>query len=293
MTRQGQTLGPAEAGNRCRAVEGTVYLVGAGPGDPDLLTVRARRLLDRADVVLHDALVSPAILDTISEATTVRDVGKRSNGERTAQAEINRLMVEYARAGATVVRLKGGDPTVFGRGGEEAQHLAARGISVETVPGVSSVLSTSPMGIPLTHRDHASSVTVITGHESPSKDESALDWEALANTIETGGTLIVLMGVGRLPEYVSTLRDCGLDPDTPVAMVEKATRADEQTVTGTVESIVRLRDEAGIEPPAITIVGDVVTVREDVIDALQRGGLAGREAAIAPVAPRPNLSTGP
>lgn len=233
---------------------GTVYLVGSGPGDPELLTVKAKRLLDDADVVLHDKLPGPVILEAIPEAKR-EDVGKRAGGERTSQAEINERMVELAEDGDDVVRLKGGDPFVFGRGGEEMEYLAAHGIPFEVVPGVTSaVAAPAAADIPVTHRDHASSVSFVTGHEDPTKPESAVDWQALA---DTGGTIVVLMGVGRLPHYTRELRDAGMDPETPVALVEKGTRPGQQVATGTLESIVEARDEAGIEPPAVTVVGGV------------------------------------
>jgi uroporphyrin-III C-methyltransferase len=260
------------------ADRGTVYLVGAGPGDPDLLTVRARRLIDRADVLLYDSLTPPAIIASAPTSAETVDVGKKPgpDGERTTQAEINRLMIDRACGGETVVRLKGGDPNVFGRGGEETQHLADREIPFEVVPGVSSVLATGLAGIPLTHRDHASSLTVVTGHENPEKEESALDWSALADTVAAGGTLVVLMGVRRLPGYTAALRKRGVAPGTPVAMIQKATWETEQTVTGTLETIVDARDEAGVEPPAITVIGDVVSVREEVATWLRRADASGK-----------------
>ncbi len=259
------------------ATHGKVFLVGAGPGDPDLLTVKARRVLDRADVLLHDSLTRDAVIESVPATTEVIDVGKKPgpDGKRTTQAEINHLMVDRACAGDTVVRLKGGDPTVFGRGGEEAEHLADREIPFEIVPGVSSVLSTGLTGIPLTHREHASSLTVITGHEDPAKDESSLDWDALARTIASGGTLVVLMGVRRLPGYTRALCERGISEETPVAMIQRASWTDERTVTGTLETIVETRDQAGIEPPAITVIGDVVTVRESVAEWLQRSDARG------------------
>ncbi|WP_227373670.1 uroporphyrinogen-III C-methyltransferase [Haladaptatus halobius] len=252
--------------------DGTVYLVGAGPGDPELLTVKARKLLDEADAVLHDRLADERIVESCSETAEVVSVGKRPgpNGERTTQEEINRMMVCKAREGKDVVRLKGGDPTVFGRGGEEAEQLAAAGIDFEVVPGITSAVAAPGVaGIPVTHREHASSVTVVTGHEDPTKAESALDWDALAANVRAGGTLVVLMGVGRLPDYVAALRAGGVTEKTPVAMVENATRESEFTITGTLETIVERRDEVGIEPPAVTVVGDVVAVRDRVAEFLQ------------------------
>jgi len=275
------------------ADRGTVYLVGAGPGDPDLLTVKARRLIDRADVLLYDSLTPEEIVASAPRPTETIDVGKKpgDEAERTTQAEINRLLVDRACAGDTVVRLKGGDPNVFGRGGEETEHLADREIPFEVVPGVSSVLTAGITGIPLTHREHASSLTVVTGHEEPEKAESALDWDAIADTVSAGGTLVVLMGVRRLPDYTAALRERGVDPATPVAMVEKATWADEQTVTGTLQTIVDVRDEAGVEPPAITVIGDVVSVRAEVAAWLRRTDASGM-AFESDAVPVPGLASG-
>lgn len=239
----------------------TVSLVGSGPGDPELLTIKARRRIEEADVVLHDKLPGTALLDTIP-AEKREDVGKRAGGERTPQSQINERMVSLAREGSRVVRLKGGDPFVFGRGGEEIEYLAAHDVPVEIVPGVTSAVAAPEVtGMPLTHREYASSVTVVTGHEDPTKDESAVDWAALA---ETGGTIVVLMGVGRLPEYTTALLEAGMDPDTPVALVERGTRPGQQVGQGTLADIVAVRDEIGIEPPAVTVIGDVVAVRDAV-----------------------------
>ena len=247
---------------------GTVYLVGSGPGDPELLTVKARRLIEAADVVLHDKLPGPEILESIPAAKR-EDVGKRAGGEWTPQEYTNRRLVELAEGGDDVVRLKGGDPFVFGRGGEEAQHLAEHGIDFEYVPGVTSAIAGPGVaGIPVTHREHASSVSFVTGHEDPTKEESAIEWDALA---ATGGTIVVLMGVGKLPMYVEELRSAGMDPETPVALVERATWPDQRVASGTLETIVGVRDEAGIEPPAITVIGDVAATRADVAAFLRNG----------------------
>jgi len=250
---------------------GTVFLVGSGPGDPGLLTVKAKRLIESADVVLHDKLPGPEILGEIPESKR-EDVGKRAGGEWTPQEYTNRRMVELAREGNRVVRLKGGDPFVFGRGGEEAEHLAEAGVPFEVVPGVTSAIAGPAVaGIPVTHRDHTSSVSFVTGHEDPTKDESAVDWGALA---ATGGTIVVLMGVGKLPAYAAELRDAGLDGDTPVALVERATWPDMRVATGTLDTIVDVRDEAGIEPPAITVIGDVAATRDRVVTLLENAGSA-------------------
>jgi uroporphyrin-III C-methyltransferase len=251
------------------AVPGTVYLVGAGPGDPDLLTVRARRLLDSTDVVAHDSLVHDDLLASIPESARLLDVGKRPgpDGQRTTQAEIHDRLIETASEPASVVRLKCGDPTVFARGGEEVEALAAAGIDCEIVPGVTSAIAAPAVaGIPVTHREHASALTVVTGHEDPTKPESALDWEALARTVDAGGTLSILMGVGKLADNMAALDAAGLDPETPVAMIERATYDDETVVTGTVGTITDRAEQADISPPAVTLVGEVVEVRE-AIDA--------------------------
>lgn len=245
---------------------GRVYLVGSGPGDPELLTVRARDLLEEADVVLHDKLPGPEIIELIPEDRR-EDVGKRAGGERTPQSAINERLVELAGEGKTVVRLKGGDPFVFGRGGEELATLAEHDIEVEVVPGVTSPLAAPAVaGIPATHREHASSVSLVTGHEDPTKEESAVDWEALA---DTGGTIVVLMGVGKLPEYSDALLDAGMPPETPIALVERGTWPDQQVATGTLGTAVERRDDAGIEPPAVTVIGDVVGERAGVLDVLR------------------------
>ena len=244
------------------AETGTVHLVGSGPGDPELLTVKAKRLLEEADVVLHDKLPGPEIIGMIPEDKR-EDVGKRAGGEWTPQEYTNRRLVELAREGKDVVRLKGGDPTVFGRGGEELVHLADNDVPVEIVPGITSaVAGPAVAGIPVTHRDHASSVSFVTGHEDPTKEESAIDWEALA---ATGGTIVVLMGVGKLPDYTAALRAAGMAGETPVALIERATWPDQRVATGTLDTIVDVRDESGIEPPAITVIGDVAATRERVL----------------------------
>jgi uroporphyrin-III C-methyltransferase len=246
--------------------EGTVYLVGSGPGDPELLTIKAQRLLDEADVILHDKLPGPDILEEIPE-TKREDVGKRAHGSGTSQQYINDRLVELAQEGKNVVRLKGGDSMVFGRGGEEMVYLADHGVDFEVVPAVTSAIAGPEVaGIPVTHRNHASSVTFVTGHEDPTKDESAVDWSALATS---GGTIVVLMGVTRLPEYTEALMAAGMDSETPVALVERATWEAQKVATGTLDTIVEARDTVGIEPPALTVIGGVASTRERVVDFLQ------------------------
>ncbi|MCU4741252.1 uroporphyrinogen-III C-methyltransferase [Natronoglomus mannanivorans] len=260
---------------------GTVYLVGSGPGDPDLLTVKAARLLEDADIVLHDKLPGPEIIEQLPDDRS-EDVGKRAGGERTSQKEINERLVELARTGKTVVRLKGGDPFVFGRGGEEAEYLAAHDVPFEVVPGITSAVAAPGVaGIPVTHRDHTSSVSFVTGHEDPTKEESAVDWEALA---ATGGTIVVLMGVGRLPDYTAALREAGMDAGTPVALIERGTWPGQRVATGTLETIVEVRDEAGISPPAVTVIGDVAGSREAVVDFLANE-VGDETSASAPTEP--------
>lgn len=250
---------------------GTVYLVGSGPGDPDLLTVRAHRHIREADVLLYDSLVGEEIVDQVpGPETELVDVGKRPDeGRRWKQSEINRCMVTKAREAEAVVRLKGGDPTVFGRGGEEAEYLAERDVPFEFVPGITSAIAGAELtGIPLTHREHASSLTVVTGHEDPTKPESALDWESLAGNVEAGGTLVILMGVSKMNRNLAMLQEHGVDADTPVAVVENVARPDGSSTFGTVETMPRRCEQAGVEPPAVVIVGDVVSVREEIENAI-------------------------
>jgi uroporphyrin-III C-methyltransferase len=199
---------------------------------------------------------------------------------RTPQEYTNKRLVALAEEGKTVVRLKGGDPFVFGRGGEEMEHLAANEIPFEVVPGITSAIAGAGVaGIPVTHRDHVSSVSFVTGHEDPTKDESAIDWEALA---ATGGTLVVLMGVGKLPFYTQALLDAGMDPETPVALVERATWPNMRVASGTMETIVDVRDEHDIEPPAITVIGEVAATRKAVVDFLgnRTGELADHDSGL-------------
>lgn len=254
-------------------VDGFVSIVGAGPGDPELLTVKAARRLETADLILHDRLIGDGIIETIPDDVLTEHVGKGPDGSGCSQQTINRRMVEAASQGDRVVRLKGGDPGVFGRGGEEAEYLAAHAVPFELVPGVTSAIAApAATGIPLTHRDHASAVSVVTGHEDPTKDDSALDWTALATTVRAGGTLVILMGVHQLGANVTMLLEADLPPDTPVAMIERATLATERVISGTLETIVEEARLADIEPPATTVIGDVVEVGHTVDRWLRSGG---------------------
>jgi len=240
--------------------KGLVYLVGAGPGDPGLITVKGFACLQKADVIVYDRLVSPALLGQAPQGCEMIDVGKSPRRHTLPQEEINALLVENALAGKVVVRLKGGDPFLFGRGGEEAEALAEAGVPFEVVPGVTSAIAAPAYaGIPVTHRDQTSSFAVITGHEDPTKADSSLDWQKLATGV---GTLVLLMGVGNLPKIVAKLIEHGRDPRTPVAIVQQGTETRQKTVTGTLADIVEKARAADIKPPAVTVVGDVVRLRE-------------------------------
>ena len=227
----------------------TVYLVGAGPGDPGLLTVRGAEVLARADVVVFDRLVADAVVERAPPDAARISVGKAPGRAEASQDEINALLVEHGRAGREVVRLKGGDPFVFGRGGEEAAALAAAGIAFEVVPGITSaVAAPAYAGIPVTHRGVASHFTVVTGHEDPAKGRADVDWDALA---QIGGTLVVLMGAGRIGVIAERLLVGGLPGDTPVAAVQHGTRPDQVTVRATLATIADQR----LAPPAAIVIG--------------------------------------
>jgi len=239
---------------------GTVHLVGAGPGDPSLITKRGLDLIARADVVVYDRLVSPSLLDGARPEAERVYVGKRPDGESTRQDSINQLLIDWARAGKQVVRLKGGDPFVFGRGGEEAEALADAGIQFEIAPGVTAgVAAPAYAGIPVTHRDSASAVAFVTGHEDPAKDDGGLDWPALA---VFPGTLVLYMGVRNLAQLASRLVEHGRPSDEPAAVIERGTLPGQRTVTGTLGEIADRAALARIRPPAITVVGPVAALRE-------------------------------
>lgn len=242
---------------------GTVFLVGAGPGDPGLLTVRARELLGNCDAVVFDALVNPAILEggALGAGVERHFVGKRGGAASTRQRDITALLLRLAREGKRVVRLKGGDPYVFGRGSEEAQALAAAGIPFEIVPGVTAGIAASAYaGIPVTHRGLATSVTFVTGHEDPDKDAGGTDWAALARA---GGTLVLYMGVGQLPRIAGALLAGGLAPDTPAAVIEWGTYPRQRTVTASLVTVAAAAARAGVAAPAITVIGAVAALRAE------------------------------
>ncbi len=256
---------------------GTVYLVGAGPGDPALMTRRSLELIASADAILYDRLIPSGALSGAREEADLRYVGKEPGAPAMEQDEINALLVELARAGRRVVRLKGGDPFVFGRGGEEAETLTAAGVAFEVVPGVTAgVAAPAYAGIPVTHRDAASAVAFVTGHENPVKGGSMLDWEALARF---PGTLVFYMGVGNLPRIAERLRAAGRPADEPAAVVARGTLPGQRTVSGTLADIAQRAAEAEIGPPAITLVGQVAGLRET-LSWLERRPLQGQVVAV-------------
>jgi uroporphyrinogen III methyltransferase/synthase len=245
---------------------GIAYLVGAGPGDPGLLTVRGRELLDECDVIVHDALANPALLsrgDAERAAPDLYDVGKRGGDERSAsQDAINELLVKLVREGKRVVRLKGGDPLVFGRGGEEAQALSEAALPFEIVPGVTSgIAAPAYAGIPVTHRGLSTSVTLVTGHEDPEKLATTTDWSALART---GGTLVVYMGVKTLPRIAAALIAGGTPGEIPAAAIEWGTHTRQRTVVGTLETLADVMKAEGIAPPVIVVIGWTVVLRDEI-----------------------------
>jgi uroporphyrinogen III methyltransferase/synthase len=239
--------------------EGKVYLIGAGPGNTGLLTQQAVRRLNEADVVIYDRLLDEHILELSPYAEKIY-AGKSPSAHSIDQAGINRLLLSKAKEGKIVVRLKGGDPFVFGRGGEEAETLAENDIPFEIVPGITSAIAVPAYaGIPVTHRGLASSFAVITGHETPDKSGSSINWEKLATGVDT---LVFLMGMKNLPDIVTQLVKYGRAKDTPVAVIKDGTRPGQSTITGTLRNITRIVKEHGLTPPAVVIVGEVVRLRE-------------------------------
>jgi len=248
---------------------GKVFLVGAGPGDPGLMTVRGLQLLRAADVVVYDYLVNPVLLDEAPPQAQRIFVGKQAGTHSIAQCEINEVLINYALQGYQVVRLKGGDPFVFGRGGEEAEALANTGIAIEFVPGVSSAVAVPAYaGIPLTHRNYASSFAVVTGHEAI-KSKSSVDWAKLATAVDT---VVILMGLHQLPSIVAQLMAHGRAPGTPVAVIEQGTTPRQKTVIGTLTDIVG--KTAALKAPALIVVGTVVSLT-DKLDWFAGTGPAG------------------
>ena len=257
---------------------GKVYLVGAGPGDPGLITVRGKSLLERAEVVIYDYLASVKLLKHVPKDAEFIYAGKRGGKTHThTQEEINQLLVQHAKAGKMVVRLKGGDPFIFGRGGEEIEELAAAGLSFEVVPGVTSATAAATYaGIPITHRDHTASVVFLTGHEDPTKEGSNVNWEKLA----TGaGTIVVYMGIKNLPVIVDNLIKNGRAAQTPVAVVRWASTPEQKSVVGTLATIVDVVEQEGIRPPSLVIIGDVVNLRAT-MDWYEKRPLFGKNIVV-------------
>ncbi|MGQ9524452.1 MAG: uroporphyrinogen-III C-methyltransferase [Armatimonadota bacterium] len=239
---------------------GKVFLVGAGPGDPGLLTLRGAEVLAAADCVVYDRLANPRLLQLARQDAELIYVGKQASRHAMPQAEINALLVDRAKQGLSVCRLKGGDPFVFGRGGEEAEALADAGVPFEVVPGVTSAVAVPAYaGIPVTHRGYCSALGIITGHEDPTKGGSSLRWKALARGLDT---MVFLMAVENLPRIVSELTEAEMPLDTPVALIQWGTWSRQQTVTGVLSDIVRRVQEAGLTSPAVTVVGHVVSLRD-------------------------------
>ena len=239
---------------------GKVYIIGAGPCDPGLITVKGLRCLQEAEVIIYDHLVSDDIIRMANESARLIYAGKKGGAHTLPQDEINRLLVEEARQGNIVARVKGGDPFIFGRGGEEAEVLARAGVPFEVVPGVTSAIAVPAYaGIPLTHRGYTSTLAFVTGHEDPNKEESDVDW----NTLSGIGTLVFLMGVKNLPKITENLIRHGKGADTPAALIRRGTTEDQETLTGTLRDIVQKAEKNRFSPPAILVVGDVVRLRDE------------------------------
>jgi uroporphyrin-III C-methyltransferase len=253
------------------AVPAKVTLVGAGPGDPDLLTVKAARALGQARVVLYDHLVGPAVLDLVPKDAHCFSVGKQSGCHTLSQSAIIEMMIRLARSGRSLLRLKGGDPFIFGRGGEEAQALARAGVPFEVIPGISAAQgAAASAAIPLTHRDHACTLVYATGHLRGDKRTLDLDWPALARPRQT---VVIYMGVATLPIVCAQLIGHGLPPDTPAAVVESATLPDERTVDGTLETLPALARVHEVKSPALIVIGAVAALHAELAP------LAARAAA--------------
>jgi len=275
--RPDRSQAPPPLGDRRGARAGVAYLVGAGPGDPGLMTARSLELIATADVILYDRLIPAGALDGARDDAELVYVGKKPGDAAMPQKQIQALIAERAGAGSSVVRLKGGDPFVFGRGGEEAETLRDAGVEFEVVPGVTAGIAASAYaGIPVTHRDDASAVAFVTGHEDPEKPESAIDWSALA---AFPGTLVLYMGVKNLPSISRNLIDAGRDPDQPAAAVMRGTYPDQKAVVATVSTLPDAVAEAGLKAPSILLFGDVARHRER-IAWLERRPLHGRRVVV-------------
>ncbi len=254
-----------------------VYLLGAGPGDPGLLTVKAKEILETADVVVYDYLANESFLDYCKPEAEIIYVGKKGGDHTLPQDQINALLVEKAREGKTIARLKGGDPYIFGRGAEETEELLEAGLSFEVVPGVTSAIAAPAYaGIPLTHRKYASSVSFITGHEDPTKDESAHNWDALA---KSASTLVFFMGVKNLPMIAGNLIKAGLPEDTPAALVRWGTTCRQRTLTATLGTVAEEARRLDFKPPSLIIVGQVIRLR-NTLNYFEKRPLLGKGVVV-------------
>ena len=241
---------------------GKVYLVGAGPGDSKLITLRAVELLQKADVVLYDRLVSKKIISMIPKGSQKIYVGRAVGDDTTHQDTTNDLMLKYAKLKKNIVRLKGGDPIIFGRGGEEAEFLKSHKVRFEIVPGITSGIgSATYAGIPLTHRKHASSVVFVTGHEDPEKKKEAVKWKRLAKSVDT---IVIMMGLSRIDEICKQLVEGGRDKNTPVAVIQNGTTSKQKMVTGNLSNIGKLVKQNKISPPTNIIIGNVVDLSKTI-----------------------------
>jgi uroporphyrinogen III methyltransferase/synthase len=245
----------------CKNNKGKVYLIGAGPGDPGLITLKGRECLSKADIIVYDYLVNTKLLDHKKENAQITYVGKKRGHKELSQSKINKLLIEYAKSGKVIARLKGGDPFIFGRGAEEAIELRKNDIPFEVIPGISSFYAVPEYaGIPPTHRDVSSTLTVITGHEDPAKSRSNIPWASLAKI----STIIFLMGIKNLSEIVKKLKKNGKKPDTPAAIITWGTYPGQKTVTGTLNDIIGKSEQNQISPPGILIIGEVVKYRQQI-----------------------------
>ncbi|HEY7734553.1 MAG TPA: uroporphyrinogen-III C-methyltransferase [Nitrososphaera sp.] len=242
-------------------MKGRVFICGAGPGDPGLATVRAMQLVKSCDVILYDRLVSREIVDQIPEGTEKVYVGRSVGDPATHQERTNQLMVKHAKQGKQVLRLKGGDPFIFGRGAEEAEYLRKHGIGFEIVPGITSAIaSPAYAGIPLTHRRFSSSVAIVTGHEGAEKDELAVKWDKLAGSVDT---IVVMMGIGQLEQIARDLVKAGMKRNAKVAIIQSGTTEKQRVVKGTLGTIVRIAETANVGPPAVIVIGSVAALNKD------------------------------
>jgi uroporphyrin-III C-methyltransferase len=242
--------------------KGKVFIVGAGPGDPELLSIKAYKIIENADVIIYDRLVSNLILQQIPEKIEKIFGGKKPSDHHLSQNHINKIIVEEARKGKIVVRLKGGDPLLFGRGGEEALMLRKAGIEFEIIPGISSALAVPTYaGIPLTHRGYSSSLTIITGHEDPTKSRNFVNWEKIGTITDT---IVVLMGISRLKKIVKYLLKAGKHSKTPIAIIEHGTTTHQREIIGDLSNIIQKIEEYDVQAPAVIVIGDVVKLQKDI-----------------------------